>query len=103
MVDRRSSGLQRSPEAAIPLKTWENHPNMGFTPENRRQMSRDCSVDSFTGKQNCDSVCPRHIPMSQVPPSLRTEKRRRLLAVTVQRDRNLNKKCFKYFSKKLSE
>ena len=50
----RSSGLQRSPGAVNPPKTWENHPKLGFTRENRRQLSRQSSVDSYSSEQNLD-------------------------------------------------
>ena len=56
MVARRSSGLQRSPKAASPQKSWENHPDTCFTRENRRQTSRESSVDSHTGDQKRDIV-----------------------------------------------
>ena len=50
--DRMSSGLQRSPGAANSQRTWENHPKAGSTRENQRQVSRQISVDSYTGEQN---------------------------------------------------
>ena len=51
MGDQRSSGLQRNPEVENVQKTWENCPKRSFTQENSRQMSRESSVDSYTGKK----------------------------------------------------
>ena len=55
-MNRKSSGLQRSPGAANSQKTWENHPKTGFTRENQRQVSRESSVEFYTGDQNRD-IC----------------------------------------------
>ena len=53
--DRRSSGLQRSPEVGSAENTCENRPKRYFAPENSGQMSRESSVDSYTSEQNRDS------------------------------------------------
>ena len=53
--DRKSSGLQRSPGAVNPHKTWENHFKMGFTRKTKRQVVRQSSVGSYTSEQNCDN------------------------------------------------
>ena len=50
--DQRSSGLQRNSEARNSQKTWENRPKNNFTQENRRQRSRERSVDSYISEQN---------------------------------------------------
>ena len=55
VVGQRSSGLQRSLEVEISQKTWENQSKTCFAHENCRQMSRESSVDSYTGEQNHDS------------------------------------------------
>ena len=56
MGDRRSSGLQRNPEVGNSPKTWKNRPETCFTQENSGQRSRESSVDSYIGEQNCDTV-----------------------------------------------
>ena len=54
MADQSSSGLQRNREAGIGQQTRENRPKTCFAQENRRQMSRESSVDSYVGEQNRD-------------------------------------------------
>ena len=54
-ADRRSSGLQRSPEASNPPKIRENHPKSGLIREIQKQVSRQSSVDSYTGEQGRDN------------------------------------------------
>ena len=54
--DRRSSWLQRNSEAENAQKTWGNRPRKYFIQENSRYMSRQCSVDSISSKQNRDMV-----------------------------------------------
>ena len=56
MEDRRSSGLQRNSEVENSQKTWENRPRKCFMQENKRQMSRQSSVDSYSCEQNRDMV-----------------------------------------------
>ena len=58
VVDRRSSGLQRNPEVENAQKTWENCSKTYFSRENHRQMSRECSVDSYVGEQNREKIIP---------------------------------------------
>ena len=55
MKGHRSSGLQRNSEVINAQRTWESCPKRCFTQENGKQMSRDSSVDSYTGDQNRDS------------------------------------------------
>ena len=54
-VNHRSSGLQRNSEVENIQKTWENCPRRCFSRENHRQMSRESSVNSYTGDQNRDN------------------------------------------------
>ena len=54
VVDRRFSGLHGCPGAANPQKTWENHPKMGLTRDNQRQITRESSAHSYAGDQNRD-------------------------------------------------
>ena len=56
VVDRRSSGLQRSPGAVNSQKTWENHPKRSFSREKQKQGSREGSVDCHTSEQNRDKT-----------------------------------------------
>ena len=58
MADQRSRGLQSNSEVINPQKTKGNRLKMGFSRVNQREMSRDSSVDSYTGEQNRDSGFP---------------------------------------------
>ena len=56
MMDRRSGGLlQRNRELEYTQKMWKNRPEKCFTQDNRRRMSRECSVDSYSGEQDRDN------------------------------------------------
>ena len=52
--DRSSSGFQRNPGSSNAQKTRENHPKSGFAREKQQQVSRQCSVDSYTSEQSRD-------------------------------------------------
>ena len=52
IMDRRSGGLQRNTDVENTQKTWENRLKTCFTQENRRRMSRESSVDSYSDKQD---------------------------------------------------
>ena len=54
VVDRRSSGLQKGPGAANFQKTRANHPKSDFL-QKVQDKSLECSVDSYTSEQNCDT------------------------------------------------
>ena len=56
LVVRRAGGLQRNPEVENTHQARENRPKTCFTQEKYGRMSRESSVDSYTGVQNRDMV-----------------------------------------------
>ena len=70
LADQRSSGLLRNSEVTNPQKTKKSRLKMGFSLAHQREMSRDCSVDSYTNERNRDT-CYEDI-VSERAPTLKT-------------------------------
>ena len=60
MGDRRSGELQRNAEVDNGHKLWESRSKRCFIQENGRQMSRQSSVESYSGEQNGDIWVSSH-------------------------------------------